>query len=128
MKPKQFNPNEPYDRVHGDDAHGRAYFQDGAYFNLAGDEVTATDPDPEASDLLGEPADIAAELLETKNTLATVQADLAERDAELADANAEVDRLKLELESVKERVDALEAEKAAAARAVAHKTKAAKAP
>lgn len=34
-----FDKTKPYDEVWGDDDKGRRYFQDGKYFNAAGDEV-----------------------------------------------------------------------------------------
>ena len=45
---KKFDPNQPHDTCHGNDELGRAFFQDGVYFDSNGDEVVeGGDDDPE---------------------------------------------------------------------------------
>lgn len=44
---KTLNRKQPFDTCHGEDEHGRAYFQDGHYFNLEDNEVVL-EGEPEA--------------------------------------------------------------------------------
>lgn len=45
---KTLNRKQPFDTCHGEDEHGRAYFQDGVYFDLDDNEVVVEGEEPKA--------------------------------------------------------------------------------